>query len=184
MMTPGLRRIESILFSPDPRVATASRAALFLLGAALVVLLVAAAGPLYAAAAVVALIGGILMLRDLRWGFVALFAVIGLVPFATLPFKIGFTPTFLDLAVLALYFVWVIRVVTRRQRELVGTSLGIPVLVFLLWALFAFANGLRFSRPTATTIRNFAELALAITLFFLVVNSLHSERDLDWWCGC
>ena len=39
----------------------------------------------------------------------------GLLPFATLPFKIGFTPTFLDLVLLALYFVWIMRLATRRQ---------------------------------------------------------------------
>jgi O-antigen ligase len=174
-----LGRLESVFFSPDRRVATISRVALLVAGAAVVVLLVAVAGPLYSIAGVIALIGGLLMLRDLRWGFVALFAMIGLLPFAALPFKLGFTPTFLDLAVLALYFVWIMRIATRRQRELIGTSLGAAVLFFLLLALFAFVNGLRFSRPTTTTIRNFAELVLAITFFFLVVNNLRDQADLE-----
>ena len=171
--------IESILFSPNPLLARVSRATLLLAGAAVAALLVALAGPIYGVAALVALFGGLLMLRDLRWGYAALFAVIGLLPFAALPFKLGFTPTFLDLALLALFFVWMMRVATRRQRELIGTPLGALVLLFLLLAVFAFANGLRFNAPTSTAIRNFAELALAILLFFLLVNNLRRQADLD-----
>ncbi|MCX6031302.1 MAG: O-antigen ligase family protein [Chloroflexi bacterium] len=179
-MVPALNRLESTFYSSDRRVATAARAALLVAGAAVAVLVVAVAGPLYGVAAVIALIGALLMLRDLRWGLMALFAVVGVLPFATLPFKLGFTPTFLDLAVLALYLVWIMRIATRRQRELVGTSLDVPVLVFLLLAVFAFANGLRFGRPTVTTIRNFAELALGIGFFFLLVNNLRDQADLDF----
>ena len=175
----SIARIESILFSPDPRVAVASRAALLVAGAAVAALLVAVVGPIYGVAALVALVGGLLMLRDMRWGLLALFAVIGLLPFATLPFKIGFTPTFLDLALLALYFVWILRIATRRQRDLIGTPIGALVLGFVLLAIFAFANGLRYGRPTMTTIRNFAELALAVTFFFLLVNNLRTEADID-----
>ena len=178
-MTSTLARIESIFFSPDPRVAMISRAALLLAGAAVAALLVVAAGPIYAVAFLMATVGGLLMLRDLRWGLVALFAVIGLLPFAALPFKVGFTPTFLDIVLLTLFFVWIVRLATRRQRDLIGTPIGVLVLGFLLLALFAFANGLRYSRPTTTTIRNFAELALAVTFFFLLVNNLRSEADID-----
>ena len=110
----------------------------------------------------------------------ALFAVIGLLPFAALPFKIGFTPTFLDVALLAIYFVWIMRVATRRDRELIGTPLGVAGAAFLLLAVFAFANGLRYSRPTSTTIRNFAELALAIALLLCAGEQrCAAEADLD-----
>lgn len=178
-MVTALNRLESIFFSPNRRVALASRAALFVAGAALAALLVTVAGPIYGAAAALALLGGVLMLRDLRWGLVALFAVIGLLPFAALPFKLGFTPTFLDLALLALFLVWVMRIATRRQRDLIGTPMGVLVLLFLLLAIFSFANGLRFNRPTSTTIRNFAELGLAIFFFFFLVNNLRRQADLD-----
>ncbi len=179
MVTSTLTRLESLFFSPDPRVALTSRAVLLLAGAAVAALLVVIAGPLYGVAALLVVFGGLLMLRDLRWGLVALFAVIGLLPFAALPFKIGFTPTFLDLALMAIFFVWVMRMATRRQRDLIGSPIGALVLGFLLLAVFAFANGLRYSRPSTTTIRNFAELALAVTLFFLLVNNLRTAADID-----
>ena len=173
-----LNRVESALFSPNRRTAWASRGALILAGALLAALLVAVAGPLYGVAAAGALLAAALMLSDVRWGLVAVFLVIGFLPFATLPFKIGFTPTFLNLAVLAVYFVWIMRIATRRDRDLVGTPLGPAVLLFLLMAFFAFAQGLRFSRPTMTTIRNFAELALAISFFFALVNVLRTRADV------
>lgn len=173
-----LNRVERVLFNADPRVAWAGRAALIAGGALIAALLVAVAGPLYGAAAAVVAVGAALMLRDARWGLMAVFAVIGFLPFATLPFKIGFTPTFLNLAVLAVYFVWIMRVATRRDRAVLGTSIGPAVLLFLLMAFFAFAQGLRFSRPTMTTIRNFAELALAIAFFFALVNILRTRADV------
>ncbi len=176
--SPVLTYLESIFFHPDRRIAHGSRAALLLLGALAAALLVALAGPIYSIVAIVVIVAALLILRDIRWGLAALFAVIGLLPFAALPFKIGFTPTFLDVALLAIYLVWVLRIATRRDRELIGTPLGAAVLFFLLMAIFSFANGLRYSRPTSTVIRNFAELALAISFFFVLVNTLRRRADV------
>jgi O-antigen ligase len=173
-----LNRAELILFNPDRRIAALGLAGVVGLGALLATLLIVLAGPLYALAAFLVVCGGVLILRDTRWGLVALFAVIGLLPFAALPFKLGFTPTFLDVALLALVFVWLMRVATRREPRLAGSGLGLPVLVFFLLAVFSFANGLRYSFPTSTTIRNFGELALGILFFFLTINVLRTEADL------
>ncbi len=176
-------RFESVLFSPDPRVARWSRAALIFMGALVAALFVAIGGPLYGTAGLVALLLAVLVLRDVRWGMVAIFLVIGFLPFATLPFKIGFTPTFLNLALLAVYFVWFMRLVTRQDRDFAGTSIGAAVLLFLLMAFFAFANGLRFGSPTMTTIRNFAEMVLAIAFFFVLVNTLRTRRDTEFFAA-
>jgi O-antigen ligase len=171
--------VEHLLCHRDRRVSAAARSLLLVAGGLLAAAIVAILGPLYALAGVAAAITGVLMLRDLRWGLTVLLAVVGLLPFATLPFKIGFTPTFLDLALLALFFVWIMRVATRRQRDLVSTDLGAPVLLFLLWVLLGFANGLRYGQPTVTTLRNFAELILGILVFYLLVNNLRTQADLD-----
>lgn len=169
--------IEAALFSPSRRTARVARGALLVAGGLAAALLVAALGPIYAIVGFGAAVGGLLILRDVRWGMAAFCAVIGVLPFAALPFKLGFTPTFLDLALLALYFVWIMQIATRRQEEVVGTRLGLAVLVFAALAVFAFANGLRYSRPTATTIRNFVELLLGILSFFLIVNNFRTSRD-------
>ncbi len=173
-----IRHLGSLLFGPDRRMARAALAVLLLAGGLVAALLVAALGPVYAVVGCLALIGGLLVLRDLRWGMAALLAVIGVLPFAALPFKLGFTPTFLDVALLALFFVWIMRIATRQQEELIGTPLGPAVLLFVALVAFSFANGLRYGQPTVTTIRNTAELVLGILIFFLVVNNFRSERDL------
>ena len=174
-----LGRVESVLFSPDRHVAAAARIGLALATALVAALLVGFLGPLYAVAGVLALLACLLVLTDLRWGLGALFAVIGLLPFAAFPVKIIFTPTFLDFALAAVFVVWIVRIATRRQRELISTPLGAPVLVFVLLMVLGFANGLRYGQPTVTTIRNFAELTLGILIFFLIVNNSRTQVGLD-----
>jgi hypothetical protein len=176
-MQSTLNRIEGAFFSPDGRISGLMLAALILAGGLTAALLVAVAGPLYAVATLIGAAGALLVLRDMRWGFVVLLAVVALIPFGALPVKIVFTPTFLDVALAALYFVWVLRIATRRQDGLPGSGMNVFAALFLAMAGFAFLNGLRFGLPTVTTLRNVAELTLAV-LFFFVVLSCADEPDL------
>ncbi|HUT15844.1 MAG TPA: O-antigen ligase family protein, partial [Anaerolineae bacterium] len=105
-----------------------------------------------------------------------------LLPFAALPMlksRLGVTPTFLDIILVAMFFVWVTRVATRRDRTFVGSPLGLPVALFMVFALFAFALGMGHARPTSTTLRRFFELVVGIALFFLVVNNVRSRPALE-----
>jgi len=136
-------------------------------------------GALIATALLVAAIGGVLMLRSTQWGFVALVGVIALLPFGALPVKLGFSPTFLDLVLLVLFFVWAVRVMTGRQRELVATPLALPVAIFLLLAIAAFIAGLSHAYPTPNVVRRFAELLLGVALFYVVVNNLQRHTELE-----
>jgi hypothetical protein len=139
--------------------------------------------PIGGLAVLVAGAGALLMLRDLRWGLLALLGVICLLPFASLPFKIGFTPTFLDLVFVALYAVWAARLITRRQENFVLTPVGWPVLVFMGLALFAFILGLSHSRPTLNDLRTFAEILMGIGMFLLIVNNVREEGWLGFLTG-
>jgi len=117
-----------------------------------------------------------------QWGLMALLGVICLLPFAALPMlksRLGVTPTFLDIILVAMFFVWVTRVATRRDRTFVGSPLGLPVALFMVFALFAFALGMGHARPTSTTLRRFFELVVGIALFFLVVNNVRSRPALE-----
>jgi hypothetical protein len=134
--------------------------------------------PVGGVAVMIAGVAALLMLRDVRWGLYALVVVICLLPFASLPFKIGFTPTFLDLVLLALYAVWGMRLITRRQQDFILTPLGLPVLAFVLLAMFSFLLGLSHARPTANDLRTFAEVLMGIGMFFLVVNNVREESLL------
>jgi hypothetical protein len=60
-------------------------------------------GPIIAIGLIGALVVGVLMLRSTQMGLFALIALICLLPYGALPFKIGFRPNFLDLALVALH---------------------------------------------------------------------------------
>jgi len=181
-----LHRFATYLFHPDRRIALVALLGLCALGALIGGMYVGALGALYALAGAVALIGGLLMLRSTQWGLIFLVGIICLLPFAALPMfksKLGFTPTFLDLVLMAIFFVWVTRLATRRHQTFIAGPLGLPVILFMAFALFAFALGSGHARPTATTLRRFAELLISIALFFVVVNNVPGQRELERLAG-
>jgi O-antigen ligase len=139
---------------------------------------VAILSPVYAVAGVVALVAGLMMLRDIQWGLVVLVGLICLLPFGALPFKLGFTPTFLDVALIAVYFVWVVRIARGKSDSFVATPLGLPIVVFLLLACASFIAGLGHAYLSQYVLRHFVEILLSISLFFVVVNCVRTERQL------
>jgi polysaccharide biosynthesis protein PslJ len=171
---------QGLIFNPDRRVAQATLAATLLAASAGIALFVALVGPLLAIAAGVGLLAAYLALRSPRWGLTFVILVAALLPFATFPFRIGFKPTFLDAALAAFVFVWAVGLLTGRERRFVGSSMGMLVAVFLFVAVFAFALGAANARPSVTTIRRFAEIALGILLFFVVINVIRQQEDLEW----
>ena len=175
-----IAQAQAYLFHPDRRVAAASLALFLLAAAAGVAVVVAIAGPLLAIAAGLGVVAAYLALRSPRWGLTFVILVAALLPFATFPFRIGFKPTFLDAALASFVFVWAVGLFTGRDRRFVGSSMGLLVAVFLLIAVFAFALGAANARPSVTTIRRFAEIALGILLFFVVINVMRQQEDLEW----
>jgi O-antigen ligase len=135
-------------------------------------------GALLASLALVGATAGALMLRSTQWGFAALIGVICLLPFGALPTGVGFSPTFLDLVLLVIFFVWAVRVMTGRQREFMATPLSLPVAAFLVVAIAAFVSGLSHSRPSPNDLRRFGELLLGIAVYYAVVNSIQRRSQL------
>lgn len=121
---------------------------------------------------------GLWVLRDIDVGYVALIAVICLLPFGALPVNVGFKPTFLDLIVGALFFVWLMQRVTGKLGRFAAVPIGVPVLIFLALALASFVAGLGHAPLTQTVARHFAEVLLSIMLFFMVVDTVRDEARL------
>jgi len=140
--------------------------------------LLAEFGALVGFAALLALGFGLWMLRDVEVAYWGVIGTVCLLPFASLPFDIGFTPTFLDVALGALFLVWVLQIATGTQRKFVGTALGLPVAVFMLIAVGAFVFGLAHAPLTSYLLRHFVEVLLSVGLFFLVVNTVHDAERL------
>jgi len=174
------RTFQDALFSPNPLVRRLVLAGLLASGLLLITLFIGVAGPLMALVAAAAIIGGMLILNDTHWGFVALCGVVFLIPFATLPFSIGFKPTFLDVALGALFFVWLFKLIIGQQEEFIASPIGLLVVLFLLLALFSFALGLTHSPASTFLLRRFLEILIGISLFFVIVNTVRSEEEAIW----
>ncbi len=140
---------------------------------------VAFGSPLIAFAIVIGLVAGAVMLSNIDFGLYAVIAVTVLLPFGALPINLGFNPTFLDLALAAVIAMWFARTMTRQsQTGFVATPLGLPVLVFLILAVFSFIAGLAYAPATTQVLRQFAEVLAAISFFFVTVNVVQTHGAL------
>ncbi len=141
--------------------------------------LVVTLSPLMAFGLVVLLIGGLMMLKSTQVGLLALIGVATLLPFGVIPVKIGFYPTFLDAVLLALFFVWLARVVTRADKQVITSPLAPPILAFIFLAFFSFVAGTAHADITKESLRHFLEIVISICVFFVVVNFVRSRRQLE-----
>jgi O-antigen ligase len=179
-MQTGLEQVQRWVFAADPWLRRLVLGAVVVAGAAVIALFIGVVGPLLALVAAMALVGSALILADTHWGFVALAGVVFVLPFASLPFSIGFKPTFLDLALGALIFVWIFKLAIGQEREFLPSPLAIPVGLFMLLAVFSFAYGLTHSAANSFLIRRFAEILLGISLYFVAVNTVRTPDEVVW----
>lgn len=137
----------------------------------------AAFGPIYVVIGLVALAAGYALLVSTNAGLITVFAIITLLPFATLPFEVIITPNFLTLALLALGVVWVARLLARSDAYEVRLSpLGLPLLGFLGLTLFSLILGAR-GLPDTLTLHNYAKFVLGVLLFFSVINCVRTRDE-------
>ena len=169
----------SLLLSSNRWVAAAAVVAICLVAGGLVGAILGFLGPLLTVAVVVGCVGTVLMLRDVQWDFYAVVAVSSLLPFGALPFRIGFTPTFLDVVLAALFFVWLMRLITRRQQDFLTSPLAGPVAVFMILAVVAFVAGLSHAPLTSFVLRHFAEILLGIAMFFATINTVRTLSRVE-----
>ena len=180
MLQNTYQSFQDALFSQNPLVRAVVLGSVLVLGLLLITLFIGVAGPLLALVAAAALIGGVMILNDTHWGFVALCGVVFLIPFASLPFSIGFKPTFLDVALGALFFVWLVKLVIGQQDEFIASPIGLLVALFMLLAVFSFALGLTHSPANTFLLRRFMEILIGVALFFVTVNTVRSEDEAVW----
>ncbi len=138
-------------------------------------LILALGGPLAAVASLLAVIASLVVLRDLDFGFLGIICVVTILPFGTIPVDIGLTPTFLDIVLAATAGVWSLKIVTGRQRRVISSPITLPLLVFVMVAIFSFIFGLSNGPLTPNLLRHFAELLLSIS-FVLII----TDQFSDW----
>lgn len=138
---------------------------------------VARSGPLVPVILSIGAVGAFLVAIDPRWGLAGALVVVALLPFGTLPVKVGATPTLLELALGGAWAVFGLRLLLQRDRRLVTTPLDAPLVLFALVTLFAFVLGLNLGYTTQT-VHDYAKLVLAIATYFLVTNLVLSRGEL------
>ncbi|MFW5772332.1 MAG: O-antigen ligase family protein, partial [Phototrophicaceae bacterium] len=121
---------------------------------------------------------GLYIITNIQAALYAIVLVMMLLPFGTLPFDIGFTPTLLDAAIGGFLLVYLVEWMTRQRTDLRLTPPHLMVLIYLGWLLMALALGLRHSPLTLNVIRQFAGTVLALGLVFAVVDLLRDRQIL------
>jgi hypothetical protein len=178
MQNTALDRLRTWLTADNPHLAMGTAIGVAVIAGTLTGALFGVLGPVLALGAVGVLVVGMLMLRSTDWGLFALVGLICLLPYAAMPIEIGFRPTFIDAVLLALFGVWFVRLVTGTERTFETSALGVPIFAFLLWALITFIAGLSHAPLNVTVLRRFAEVLLAVSLFFVTVNQVRSVKSL------
>lgn len=133
-------------------------------------LLLALAGPIVAVGLVLGGLAALYILTDLSAALYGMIAVIVLIPFGTLPVRIGLTPTLLDAAMGAFILVYLFQWMTGKRQQFRITPVHGLVALYASWLILAFALGLRHAPPTSTIARQFAETLLSISLVFILVD--------------
>lgn len=136
-------------------------------------------GPLAGLAIILAGAAGIIVLRNIEMGFWGVIIVVCLLPFATLPIDIGITPTFLDLALGSVIGIWALGLVTGRQRTIITAPITVPLILFIIVAIFAFIFGLTNGPLTSNLLRHFAELLLSIGFVLIIIDYCRTWEKLE-----
>lgn len=179
MPNPALNLLRTWITADNPRLALSGVIFVLLVAGGLVGALFGSLGPIIAVGLLGALTVGLLMLRSTQVGLSALIALVCLLPYGALPFTVGFRPTFWDVAVGALFAVWFLRLITGQQRTFIISPLGGWLFAFQGWAVFVMILGLRYAGLNVTVARNFLEVMLAVSLFFLIINQVRTLNHLE-----
>ncbi|MFP3895767.1 MAG: O-antigen ligase family protein [Anaerolineales bacterium] len=136
-------------------------------------------GGILGSATLIALAVGYFMLRSVFTGLLVLVGIICLLPFAAVPINIGFSPTFLDLVLFGIFFVWLSKLVTEKDQDFVAHSPTLPMIVFVLLAVVSFIAGLGHATLTPNVLRRFVEIILSILLFLVTINVVRDKERLQ-----
>jgi len=173
-----IERIQQFLASGDRRMVALGLAMVAAVAATLVGLLLAVIGPIYATALLIALAAAVWAFWSLENALWSVIGIITVLPFATLPFKIVLTPTFLDLAMGLTFFLYLMQWMTGERRTLTTTPVHPLIVLFALLCVFSFAAGLRYAGMTSTSLRRFAELLLTMAFTLLIVDVVRTSEQL------
>jgi len=143
---------------------------LLALAGLLIGFLAASVNPLILLALAIAIPLGVWLISSVERALFALIVVIGLLPRFALPVRFGFTPTFLDLAMIGLVIAWARHQLSQSpdmplRRALVNG----PLAALMTTAVVTFIVGLPNGALTPLVVRRFAELLFSLTVIAIIV---------------
>jgi hypothetical protein len=141
-------------------------------------LLMVLLGPVIAFGLVLGTLVGLYLLTDVHAALYGIIAIMLILPYGTLPFDLGFTPTLLDLAIGGFLLVYLMQWMSGKRRTIQLTPVHIPLTMYALWLMATFALGLRWGPLTSTVARQFAETLLALLLVYVIVDVLRDPKTL------
>lgn len=162
----------------DPRLAGVLVGAAAGLLAGIVALMLALLGPVLTLGAVGGLLAGLYVLTSIQAALYGVVVVMMLLPFGTLPFSIGFTPSLLDVMLGAFFLVYVAQWMTGKRQDIRLTPVHGLLALYIVWLLVAFALGLRYGMPTPNLLKQFVETLLALLLPFILVDLVRDPATL------
>lgn len=171
-------RLMAFVSSADHRRLAIALGALLAVVAAVLGIALAVIGPVYTVALLIALVGAVWVIAGLQNALLSIVLIIALLPYSALPFKIVVTPTFLDMAMAAFFFLYLGQWMTGERRRLIATPVHPLLVLFILLSIFSFVIGLRYAGPTSTVLRQFAEFVLSMTFALVLVDVLRGIDDL------
>ncbi|MDX1613861.1 MAG: O-antigen ligase family protein [Candidatus Promineifilaceae bacterium] len=142
-------------------------------------LVLAFSGPVAALGVILAVSALVVVLRNIEVGFWGVIAVVGLLPFGTIPVDVGVTPTLLDVAMGATVAVWLMQIATGQQRRIVTAPVTLPLVAFILVSIFAFIFGLANGPLTPNLLRHFAELLLSLGFVIVIVDYCRTWERIE-----
>lgn len=172
-------RMQRGLVHRNPLVRTFVICAICLVAGGITGAVIGSLGGMLGSAVLIALVIGYFMLRSVFAGLLVLVGVVCLLPFAAIPIDIGFSPTFLDLVLFGIFFVWVSELVTGKDQDFVTYSPTLPMVAFAVLAVVSFIAGLGHAPLTPNVLRHFIEIILSILLFLVVINVVRSKERLQ-----
>lgn len=131
--------------------------------------------PLIVVGGVVGGLIGLYLLTDLQAALYTTIITLMILPFGTLPFKLGFTPTLLDTTLAVVLLIYLLQWMRQYRHNLLLTPIHLLIAIYIMWLLLTFALGLRHAPLTSTIARQFAETILAISMTFVLVDILRER---------
>lgn len=163
-------RLQNLFVSEQRGIASLLIGLLLGMLAGLTALALVIAGPIITFIAITAVIIGLIALTNLDFALVLLIGVTALLPFGTLPFRLGLTLSLIDTALGLVLVVYLFQWMVGERRNLHMTSAHGAILIFVLVMFFAFVRGIPNAPLTPGVLRRFFALMANIVIALVIVD--------------